>query len=225
MSAPNLAQFRSELNKRNVARPSHYYVQIVPPPSFSELYGDQFAVIDPTLVSMWCSQAMTPQTTIATRDEFLVDGTKRKYAYDQDFQNLTLHFYLDQDFDIQKFFDQWKYAIVPQRRKFNYPDNYTANSLNIFILNQEGVATYKYEYFRVFPKSINSVELSYNSGTTFSTFSVDFVFEDYYYTSIKDNKTSKPDLQVETPVLPANRELVQTTEYDPNGYVINTQLN
>jgi hypothetical protein len=227
MNSPTLNQFRSEINARNVARPSHYYVQIVPPPIFrtSKIFPD------PKLISMWCSQANTPQTTISTRDDYLENGVRRKYAYDQDFQNLTLHFYLDADFEIQKFFDDWKYAVVPQRRKFNYPDDYTAASLNLFIINQAGEDTYKYEFSRIFPKSINSVDLSYASCAGVSTFSVDFVYETYYYTSnvvdneVAINRSSKPDTQIETPALPANRELVQQTNVDPNGFVINTEFN
>lgn len=209
MSAPSLSAFTSQLRQRDVARPTHYYVEIVPPKAITK-NTKNFANIDPNLVSMWCSQAMTPQTTIATRDEYLEAGVRRKYAFDQDYQNLTLHFYLDQSFDIQLFFDQWKNAVVPQRRKFGWPEDYTANALNLFIINQDEEITYKYEYSNVFPKSINSVDLSYATGGSVSTFSVDFVFEEVYYTSVKGNKTSKPKAQEKTPVKAKNVEVYQS---------------
>ena len=147
---------------------------------------------------MWCNTAMTPQLTIATQDNHIEAGVRRKYAYDQDYQNLTLSFYLDQQFAVKRFFDQWKYAIVPQRRNFNYPEKYTASVLNLYIIDQEGKETYKYEYSNIFPKSINAVELSYASGASISSFTVDFVFEEVYYSSLPNYEyTSRPDFAAE----------------------------
>ena len=195
MATPTLANFTSELRKRNISRPNLYYVEIVPPKIFTSSTKG-FVATDMNLISLWCHTAQTPQITISTQDNFIEAGTRRKYAYDQDYQNLVLNFYLDQDYAIKRFFDQWKQAIVPQRRNFGYPEDYTSPTLNLFIINQAGDETYKYEYINIFPKSINSVELSYASGAGISTFAVDFVFEEVYYTSMKKGLadfTSKPD--------------------------------
>ena len=192
MSAKTLSEFTSELRQRNVSKPTLYYVEIIPPPIFKEA-GLTYTNSDLNLVSMWCHTATTPQSTIQTQDNYLEAGNRRKYAYDQDYANLTLSFYVDQDYNVKRFFDQWKAAIVPQKRNFNYPDKYTAESLNLFIINQEGKETYKYEYSKVFPKSFNSIELSY-SATGVASFTVDFVFEECYYTTMGKNDTlsSKP---------------------------------
>ena len=199
MAAQTLSQFTSELRTRNISKPNMYYVEIVAPPIFSS-NTKGFSATDQNLISMFCHTAMTPQSTISTQDNYLEAGTRRKYAYDQDYQNLTLSFYVDQQFAIKRFFDQWKQAIVPQRRNFNYPEQYTAESLNLYILDSSGKATYKYEYVKVFPKSFNVIDLSYNSSSGPSTFTVDFVFEEVYYSSIKlglTEFTSKPDPALE----------------------------
>lgn len=191
MSAPTLSQFTAELRNRNISRPNLYYIEMVMPPLLMNNRGKS----ELDLVSMWCHTAMTPQTTILTKDDHTEAGTRRKYAYDQDYQNLTLSFYIDQDFKVKEFFDQWKSIIVPQKRNFGYPNDYTADTLNLYIINQEDKATYKYEYSRIFPKSIGSVDLSYASGNTLSTFAVDFVFEEFTATSLSGievvNSTSK----------------------------------
>jgi hypothetical protein len=195
MAASTLSQFTAELRTRNVARANQYYIEIVPPMIFSKQIKG-FSATDMNLVSMWCHTAMTPQTNILTNDDYLEAGTRRKYAYDQDHQNLTLSFYVDQQFAVKRFFDQWKQAIVPQRRNFNYPEEYTSDSLNLYLLDSTGKPTYKYEYAKVFPKSINTLDLSYASSTSPATFTVDFVFEEVYYSSIKSGLidfTSKPD--------------------------------
>lgn len=193
MKAPTLLNFTSTLRKRNISKPSLYYVEIIPPTKMRE---NKSYTGDSNMVSMWCHAASTPQNTISTNDNYIEAGVKRKYAYDQDYANLVLQFYIDQSFEVKKFFDDWKQMIVPHRRTFGYPSDYTANSLNLFMIDETGNATYKYEYSNVVPKTIQSVEMSYATGNATSTFSVEFVFEEVYYSSIVDGSvkfTSKPN--------------------------------
>ena len=175
MSAQSLSNFLSELRTRNISRPNLYYVDIIPP-GLSQSANK--------LVSMWCSSAHTPQVDIHTNDAYLENGTRRKYAYDHDYQNLVLTFYIDQDYEVKKFFDDWKHKIVSNKRNFGFPNDYTAESLNLYIINQEDANTYKYQYSRVFPKTIQQVELSYSSGIAVSSFSVEFVYEEVYISSL-----------------------------------------
>jgi hypothetical protein len=188
MTAPTIKDFKATLRERNVSRPNLYYVSIMTPQSMAGTSSE--------LASMWCSAAHTPHAFISTNDNYIEAGVRRKYAYDVDYQNLVLNFYVDQDFEIKKFFDEWKRRIVPHNRQFNYPDSYTANSMFLYILNQENKETYEYEYTRVFPKTISSIELSYANGNSISGFNVEFVFEDVYFTSLKNGDTSKPITEV-----------------------------
>jgi T4-like virus tail tube protein gp19 len=188
MAVPTLQNFASTLREKNIARPNLYYVTIVTPNSMAGTSAE--------LASMWCSAAHTPHTTISTNDNYIEAGVRRKYAYDVDYQNLVLNFYVDQDFEIKKFFDTWKQKVTPYNRQFNYPDSYTADKLSLYILNQENNVTYEYEYSRVFPKTISSMELSYSSGNSIAGFTVEFVFEDVYFKYSKDGSTSKPITEV-----------------------------
>lgn len=194
MSAPTLKTFTSEIGKRNIARQNLYYVEIVPPPSMVS-YGK-----DSNLVSLFCSGAHTPHTYLLTNDNHTENGVRRKFAYDIDHQNLVLNFYVDQQFKVKQFFDEWKRKTVPYERRFSYPDDYTADQINVYILNQEDNVTYKYEYSRVFPKTINSIELSYSS-TQISALNIEFVFEDVYFTTFEGTEsafTSKPTVTAES---------------------------
>lgn len=189
MSAPSLSEFTAQLRQLNIARPNLYYVEIVAPESLQKTNEEI------SLVSMWCSNAMTPQVSIMTNDDYMEAGTRRKFAYEYDYQNLVLQFYIDQKYQIKNFFDDWKQLIVPYKRNFRWPEDYTAPSLKLYILNQADKKTYEYEYLDVFPKTIQSVDLSYSQGTQASQFSVEFVFTDFYYTMHEDDliiKTSKP---------------------------------
>ena len=183
MAAPSLSSFASELRTRNISRPNQYYVEIFTPPTLQS---------SARLVSAWCSGASTPFVSISTQDDYIEAGTRRKFAYDQDYQNLVLTFYVDQAFDVKKFFDDWKSKIVPTKRNFNYPDDYTAEKLNVWIINSAGKPTYLYAYKRVFPKTINSMELSYSSSGTYSTLAVEFVFEEVHDTQIDNGEAEAP---------------------------------
>lgn len=191
-----LSEFSAQLKTRNVSRPSQYFVEITAPPDLKNNTLSQ----DKELVSMWCHTAHTPQINIFTRDDYIEAGTKRKYAYDQEFQNLTLTFYLDQEYKIKQFFDEWKYLVVPNKRNFNFPDNYTAETLKLNIINQEERVTYLYEFSRLFPRAINSVDLSYSNSTSVAMLTVDFTYEDVFFSKISDTGdvliSSKPEAKV-----------------------------
>lgn len=192
--APLLSEFVSQIRNKNIARPNLYYVKIVPP------NGNAFSGENSNLVSMWCSNASTPQVSVMTNDDYIEAGTRRKYAYEYDYQNLVLQFYIDQDFDIKKFFDDWMYAIVPHHRNFNYPVDYTSNSLSVFIINQEDKKTYEYKYLNVYPKTIQQIDLSYSNANQPATFSVEFVYETFYYISHKNGNiiSSEPSMATES---------------------------
>lgn len=216
MSAPSLSNFTAHIRKNNVFRANQYYIELTTPPLLSELLiADNIGPTDISMLSMMCCGASTPFSGITTQDQYLENNTRRKYAYDQDYQNLTLQFYIDQDYTTKRFFDQWKDMIVPNKRSFNYPDDYTAESMNVFILNQAGDSVYKYEYSRVFPKTIQSIDLNYSPANSPATFTVEFVFEEVYHsTIITDTQSipfkSKPDtITIESPSLleSPNREI------------------
>lgn len=200
-----LAAFTAELRKRNIARPNLYYIQLITPKLL------QVAPSDTSLVSMWCSNAMTPQVSIMTNDDYIEAGIRRKYAYEYDYQNLVLQFYIDQQYDIKKFFDDWKQKIVPHHRNFNYPDEYTAEKLHLYILDMTDKVTYQYEYLNVFPKTIQSVDLSYANGNTVSQFSVEFVFTDFNFIKHINGTTIPSNPTVNAPP-PAPAEQEQNAE-------------
>jgi hypothetical protein len=195
ISVPTLSQFSAELRARNIAKPSMYYVELIAPKIFLD-NSNNLDASDIKLVSMWCHAAQTPQSNIDTADDYREAGTRRKFAYDRDYQNLVLSFYIDQEYKIKRFFDQWRHAITPQRLNFGFPDDYTTPSLKVYIINQEGIPTYCYDYSNVFPKTVQSIELSYAPGGAVSSFTVEFVFEEVYCSSITNGEidfTTKPN--------------------------------
>jgi hypothetical protein len=203
---PQLSSFMTEIRNRNVFRSNLYYVQLLLPANISQSFRGTAE-----LASMWCSSAHTPQSTIFTDDSYLEAGTRRKYAYDHDWQNLVLNFYVDQDFDTKKLFDEWRSKIVPIRRQFNYPDDYTASYLQLYLINQEGNLVYKYEFSNIYPKDVYAIELNYMQQGSPATFSVEFVYESAtasaYSGNLADFSTKYNEVGKLAPVQSSNVEI------------------
>lgn len=195
----SISEFSANIRTTNVSRPYLFYVNIIPP---NGLGGDNGKV------SMYCNSAQTPTTNLMTDDSYYDDGTLRNAVHNYNYQNLTLEFFIDMNYEVREFFDEWMSKIILSRRIFGFPDDYTAEVLELNIISLaedqgDNAKTYKYAFNRVFPKTVNQVNLS-SSGTGASTFTVDFVFETFAYSRSTD---AIPGLNYSSPI--TNEELLQ----------------
>ena len=67
------------------------------------------------------------------------------------------------------------------KRYFNYSDEYTAELLNVTIINMENKETYMYSYKKVVPKTIMAVDLNWAAGGQISTLPIEFTYETFTY--------------------------------------------
>lgn len=167
-----LKDFAANLRNSNIARPYLYYVNIVLPPA---LVG-RISNPDQITVSLFCAGAATPQLNFYTNDSYNEAGIKRRIAYDYDYQDLMLQFYVDQNYTVQRFFDIWKESITNSRRNFDFPDQYTAASIDVHLVDMQGAVKHTYSFKNTYPKIINSISLGYGSNGI-SVLPVSFVFE------------------------------------------------
>jgi hypothetical protein len=174
MATPTLENFSAEIRKSNIARPYLYFVSLTLPPVLA--LGDKVSMPDLKKISLFCHGAQTPQLNFSTNDSYVEAGIKRRFAYDYDYQDLMLQFYVDQDYLIPKFFDRWKEAMTNSRRNFGYPDDYTSTNIDLYMIDMTGVVKHSYSYRNVHPKIINNITLDYGSGGAMSL-PVSFVFE------------------------------------------------
>jgi hypothetical protein len=198
-----LKDFAAELTNSNIARPYLYYVDIALPPA---LVGK----IDQRIVSLFCAGAATPQLNFYTNDNYNEAGIKRRVIYDYDYQDLMLQFYVDQNYTVQKFFDIWKEAIVDSRRNFNYPEEYTAESIDVHLIDMQGTVKHSYSFKNIYPKIINSVSLGYGMNGI-SVLPISFVFETVT-TSAEKILPNMVDITIEAKRVGAlgNPEILQT---------------
>jgi hypothetical protein len=173
-TAPPLNKFSASIRATNIARPYLFYVELTLPPGL--LNSGKVSAPDVDTINLFCHGAQTPFTQMMTNDNYFEAGIKRKFIHDYDYQDLMLQFYVDQTYLVQKFFEKWKELIVNSRRNFSYPDDYTAESFKLNMIDLEGNSNFSYTYKRVVPKVINSIMLDYSS-TGIMSLPVSFVFE------------------------------------------------
>lgn len=168
---PTLSEFSARIRQTNVHRPYLYYVEIVLPLSMQATKDEQ------DTLNLYCHSAQTPQLQIYTDDDYMESGIRRKLIYEYDYQNPVLSFYVDQNFVTKKIFDRWKQMMISNRRNFQWQTDYLSSQMIVHIVDIAGKETYSYTYKNVYPKSVHSVDLNYQSVGQPTTFAVEFVFE------------------------------------------------
>jgi hypothetical protein len=172
ISPQPLSSFNSQIRNANIARPYLFFAVITLPPDLEQFSSE----LDTNKLSLYCHGAQTPMINFMTNDNYFEVGIKRKYVYDYDFQDLMLQFYVDQEYSTFKFFDKWREIMAKNRRNLSFPDSYTAETLNLYMIDLEGIVKHSYSFKRVVPKIINNVSLDYASNGIMSL-PVSFVFE------------------------------------------------
>jgi hypothetical protein len=213
ISPQPLSSFNSQIRNTNIARPYLFFAIITLPPDLVQ-FSSKF---DTNKLSLYCHGAQTPMINFMTNDNYFEAGVRRKYVYDYDYQDLMLQFYVDQDYSTFKFFDKWREIITKNRRNLSFPDSYTAETLNLYMIDLKGIVKHSYSFKRVVPKIINSISLDYATNGIMSL-PVSFVFESIENgpipanTSITDQViTDKQSASLE------NKELQQMFEQFQSG--------
>jgi len=170
----SLSAFSSQIRNANIARPYLFFAIITLPPELEQF--NSFSDFSIHKLSLYCHGAQTPMVNFMTNDNYFEAGIRRKFIYDYDYQDLMLQFYVDQDYSTFKFFDKWREIIVKNRRNLSYPDSYTAESINLYMIDLEGTVKHSYSFKRAIPKIVNSISLDYASGGAMSL-PISFVFE------------------------------------------------
>lgn len=166
----------------NIAQTSLYQLTIVPPQglSFTPNMED---------ISLLCSDANLPGSSLATHDvtnDF--HGVSEKMAYRRMYdQEISLTFYVDRNYNVINFFEQWIEFIVGDSRtdylrenafhRVNYPNMYRS-TMHIVKFEKDhhtveraplpaklaAKQTIDYTFVGAFPLSVTSMPISYNQS-------------------------------------------------------------
>lgn len=169
----SLENFKTEVARRNLARPTRFEALVPVPPALSSVFTAQ----ENRLVSLFCESTAFPPQIIGVRQQRIYGPLyPRPFGVEYGGEGLPMSFYLDQQMDVKAFFDAWITKIVDPKQYFvYYPKEYSVN-ITLYQLNERNSSTYSVIIENAFPRSITLVELNHGNQNQISRLNVVFAF-------------------------------------------------
>ena len=173
MAIFSLRNFRTEVARRNLARPTRFEVMIPVPNAIA----DAFTSKQNELVSLFCESTALPPQIVGVRQQRIYGPTyPRPFGVEYGGEGLPMSFYLDQQMDVKAFFDAWISKVVDPKQFFvYYPRDYTVDIM-LYQLNERNEPTYAVTLESAFPRSVTLIELNHGTTNQVSRISVNFAF-------------------------------------------------
>jgi hypothetical protein len=142
-----LNDFISEVKTGGMANANRYFVEIAG--------ADR-------KVGLFCDQAQLPGTQVLTTPA-RVYGEIRETPYEMSFDPVALSFYIDDDWEVKSFFDNWRGQIInPYSREIGWYNDYVKDII-IYCYNKEEEKRFAVKLFEAYPKTITSIQLDYGA--------------------------------------------------------------
>ena len=209
MAAPTPSKPRVFEIKNKLLRPaltSHYVAHInaaVIKGRAGKFFTDRQANIDDDLISLSCSEASLPGSSLSTNeinDDYT--GVTERHAYRRLYDNsMDLTFYVDHDHTIIKFFETWISWIVREDQysqqinsnyyyRVRYPNDYRVE-MSIQKFERDYTRYSTYTFVDAYPSSITSMPISYDSSSLLKC-TVSFTYTRYFMgNSVKISNTTE----------------------------------
>jgi hypothetical protein len=214
----------------NLAQTSHYEVKFGGLPTQLTSYlltrgiTSRFIAEDAGLL---CNNASLPTTQLATVDisgNYI--GITETFAHRRVYQDISLDFYVDKNYNTLKFLEHWMEFIasgssnpidssirpisnnvdVGYFMRMQYPEYYKSNQTKIVKFDRDYVRELEYTFIGLYPYSISSIPINYAQSNVMSmqvTFKMDrYVIGRSYsidYANKVDNNKSQPTPQSPSP--------------------------
>ena len=179
---------------QNVAQTSQFLVKFALPystrsglRSYLRRKGvnDRFIVEDAGLL---CSDAVLPGSALAsvdTRGDY--QGVIERFAHTRNFTQISLDFYVDNEYKSMKFLEHWMEFITGAISdpaddtyfyQLHYPSEYKSNDTRIVKFERNYKQFLEYRFIGLFPLSLNSTRVSYQGSQVLKA-SCSFSFDRY----------------------------------------------
>ena len=179
-----ISQFKSQLIGGG-ARPNLFEVELTTLPAGIAWPADNFRYM--------CKAAQLPASTIANID-IPFRGRIFKVAGDRTIEPWSITVINDEDFRIRKAMEEWvdRIAKLENNLGATNPSAYMVNA-KVFQLGRGATPSSstnagnanavlrEYEFIDIFPTSVSSIDLSYDSSDTIEEFTVDFAVQSFAF--------------------------------------------
>ncbi len=144
---PSLDEFISEVKRSGMANANRYFVAIT---------GADKAV------GLFCENAQLPGTQILSTPARTF-GEVREVPYEIQFDPVNLSLYIDNNWLVKKFFDDWRTKVFDYKTRVSgYYKDYVRD-VTIYCYNKDNQESYTVKLYEAFPKTIGSVALDYGN--------------------------------------------------------------
>jgi hypothetical protein len=202
----NISQFLADINKRGIAKSSHFDVK----------FWINVALVSsiPDLTSR-CESAELPGRQIATTDNKIY-GPIYKTPYQTIYAEMTMTFIDTADMSIRLFFEEWMNSIYnPKYNQMQYLDTFMADAeVTQYDLDGDTDSlnkTLQFKLLNIFPTNINQMSTSWGDDSPHKL-SVTFFYERY---EIQIDKTGNKKTTIE--MLPTPDYMVEYPEDEKNN--------
>lgn len=153
-----LNEFISKVKNTGLAKTNRYRVTIATPSLMTGFMNSG------RLITLFCESTSLPGQVIATTEQRIM-GETREFPYIKQYDNITLSFYIDNNFEVKGFFDNWLNSVSNTQNKItSYYKDYIAPTVLIEVLPMDSeVSTYSITLHEAYPKGISAIQLSADS--------------------------------------------------------------
>ena len=153
-----LNEFISKVKSTGLAKTNRYRVTIATPSLMTGFMNSG------RLITLFCESTSLPGQVIATTEQRIM-GETREFPYSKFYDNITLSFYIDNNFEVKGFFDNWLNSVSNTQNKItSYYKDYIAPTVLIEVLPMDSeVSTYSITLHEAYPKGISPIQLSADS--------------------------------------------------------------
>ena len=153
-----LNEFISKVKSTGLAKTNRYRVTIATPALMTEFMNSG------RLITLFCESTSLPGQVVATTEQRIM-GEAREFPYIKQYDNITLSFYIDNNFEVKGFFDNWLNSVSNTQNKItSYYKDYIAPTVLIEVLPMDSeVSTYSITLHEAYPKGISPIQLSADS--------------------------------------------------------------
>lgn len=153
-----LNEFISKVKSTGLAKTNRYRVTIATPIVMTSLMNSG------RLITLFCESTSLPGQVISTTEQRIM-GETREFPYSKFYDNITLSFYIDNNFEVKGFFDNWLNSVSNTQNKItSYYKDYIAPAVLIEVLPMDSeISTYSITLHEAYPKGISPIQLSADS--------------------------------------------------------------
>ena len=191
-----LNEFISKVKSTGLAKTNRYRVTIATPSLMTGLMNSG------RLITLFCESTSLPGQVIATTEQRIM-GETREFPYKKNYDNIPMSFYIDNNFEVKTFFDNWlKYISNDNNKITSYYLDYISPTIEIDVLPMDSESpTHTVILHEAYPKAISNIVLSADARDVAKiTVSMNYKYYTTTKTSVRESLSSSSGILLNQPL-------------------------